>query len=706
MSILNPGLLWPLLPLALVPLLVHLFNRKFPQKVLFSSVERIRKTMAQRSKLFRFRHLLMTLLRTLIVLLLVLVFLQPLANRFGEALAGAGQRHVLILFDNSLSMGHGSGLVTARRGGLNEASRVLDGLGGGDLVNVVAVGRRPVACFFDYSANHDEARRFLEALPAGAEVGDFREAVASAADLASKVDGVSEIYLISDFQRRNWANADFLAIPPRSRLFFMDAVAGEARENRGVVRAALDQTVALAGETLSLEIGVGNFSAANFAGTVEVSVDDAPLFAVPLTAAPWSVAQTTFPFRAPGAGVHTITCRLPADDLPGDDARSAVVEVLDKERVVIATSDPDAPRGPVPYLVAAMNPYADLAGSIIPEVVPTAELDAAKLASTSKLVLARAGRLTTEQAELVAGFLSSGGGVIYFLDGDADAANLAALDTVAGGSAMPLELAGKQTAENFVSGAQKVLRGDFRSRFLRLFRGADRPALAQLDFYEMYRAAATESGEVVLRFTDGTPAMASGFVGLGTVLLCNFSAAELTSNLARQPVFPAWVQEMIKNIGGERLGREAYEAGDEVATALWLADLDGGAIIGPEGTEVPIKVVPDGQRARVTFRAPAPGTYLLKNGGRALDAFAVNTNEAESDLRPIPQDQLPQRAAEAVGERAHYLSGAGDLAEAREGRPVFHYFLLAALVLLLVEALLGALFARGSAMKTRREAVP
>ena len=77
MSFLNSALFPALLALAGVPLLIHLMNLKFPTYFPFPSVKHLRDTVAQRSKLFRWRHLVLLALRTLFVLALLFAFLRP-----------------------------------------------------------------------------------------------------------------------------------------------------------------------------------------------------------------------------------------------------------------------------------------------------------------------------------------------------------------------------------------------------------------------------------------------------------------------------------------------------------------------------------------------------------------------------------------------------------------------------------------------------
>src|SRR5580698_7838551 len=104
MSFLNPALLSWLIPLLGLPLVIHLLNKKFPRLFLFSSVELLWQSSAQRSRWLRLRHWILLALRTCFLALLLLAFLKPVLPRLGSNAAGRGARHVLIALDHSLTM--------------------------------------------------------------------------------------------------------------------------------------------------------------------------------------------------------------------------------------------------------------------------------------------------------------------------------------------------------------------------------------------------------------------------------------------------------------------------------------------------------------------------------------------------------------------------------------------------------------------------
>ena len=278
--------------------------------------------------------------------------------------------------------------------------------------------------------------------------------------------------------------------------------------------------------------------------------------------------------------------------------------------------------------------------------------------------------------------------MILFLDGKADAANLDKIGALAG-ETMPIRLTEKLDSQNLPGGAMRVASGDFHSRFLRLFDGVRRQNLALLEFYDLYHAAATGSGKVVLTYADGTPALTESAIGLGTLLVCNFSVAEASSNLARQRLFPAWIHEMLLRMGSSGSAAiEPFLVGDSASGETWAAEASGRELTGPDGKPARARSDVLGERMRVTFTTEGTGFYQMPGSdGKDLLAFAVNTDADQSDLRAMDPEVLPDRAGSGHPE-ASIVGGTTDYSLLLRGRPVFHWFLLAALAFLLIEGVL------------------
>ena len=106
-----------------------------------------------------------------------------------------------------------------------------------------------------------------------------------------------------------------------------------------------------------------------------------------------------------------------------------------------------------------------------------------------------------------------------------------------------------------------------------------------LEFYDYYQAGATGAGGVLLQYGDESPAMASLHHGLGTVLLLNFSAGEFSSNLARQRIFPAWMQDLVKTLATAEPPPSSYTVGEPLQAEVWRSEMHD-EVISPAGIAV------------------------------------------------------------------------------------------------------------------------
>ena len=681
MSFLSPALLAILIPLAGLPLLLHLLNKGFPRHFKFPSVELIKETMARRSKVHRWRHWILLLLRTVFLLLLLLAFLQPVLKRFGSNPADNHGRQVLILFDHSVSMEHRGDGPASRERAIYEAAKLIDSLGPDDTVNILLMEPNPAVCFVSFSKDTAGAKRFLNQLKPGFGRADVNLANTTAARLFSQAAVRPEIYYLSDFERKKWANANFTMMPPAVKLFLVD-FGPSHRDNHAILDARPSQAETLAGDTVPFEITIGNFSETPFNDRVTVTLDKKFSFDQEVSIAPWSEGQVTVPVSVGGPGVHLCEVRLPPDALEYDNHFFLTLAVREKEEVLIVTDGADERKSGAYYLKTALNPFEDEAGSLLPRIISSGELSPSRIAGVQKIFFTQVNPLSPPAYDAVAKFLFQGGGLVYFLDGSADAENLAGLEKRFGPNTMPMRLSRRIVATNVTAGAQQITRGDFQSPYLKLFQGDARQDLALLEFYDYYQAGATSAGGVLLEYGDRSPAMASLHYGLGTLLLLNFSAGEFSSNLARQRIFPAWMQNLVKAISTDEPPPSSYTVSTTLHTEIWRSEMHN-EIISPAGAPVTTQRELTGERCSITFTPDQLGFYTL-GLPRPLYAFGINPATDESDLRQIDKSLLPTEFSD--NHEAHFVAGGDDYDELAKGRPIFHWFVLSALALLLLES--------------------
>src|SRR3982750_3646345 len=107
MAFLTPFFLAGLAAIA-VPLLVHLIQRERKRIVEFPSLMFVRRIPYQSVRRRRIRHWALLLLRAAAIALIVFAFARPFVHQGAVAAAAiGGAREIVVLLDNSASMGYG-----------------------------------------------------------------------------------------------------------------------------------------------------------------------------------------------------------------------------------------------------------------------------------------------------------------------------------------------------------------------------------------------------------------------------------------------------------------------------------------------------------------------------------------------------------------------------------------------------------------------
>ena len=231
-TLLNPALL-PWLLAAGIPLAIHLLTRRTRRRAPLPTVRFLQRAIAQQSRLFRVRHLVLLLLRILAVAALALAFIKPTLNsRLGTT--GTERTAVILVLDTSASMGYSVAGISAFSSARNEALKVLAGLKPGDEANIILCDAQPKALLSDPADDFGALERGLRAAQSTEERAEPVAAINLAVEqLAKAKSKTKRLYLFSDFQRTNWANVKFEAVPAATQILFVAANSGRA-QNVGI----------------------------------------------------------------------------------------------------------------------------------------------------------------------------------------------------------------------------------------------------------------------------------------------------------------------------------------------------------------------------------------------------------------------------------------------------------------------------------------
>src|SRR5579862_732058 len=164
---------------AAVPIVIHLIQRERKRVVAFPSLMFIRRIPYQSVRRRRVRHWLLLMMRAAAITLLVAAFARPFFRQSAIAAAATGgSREIVILLDQSASMGYGDHWLRAQ----DAARQAVRALGTDDRATLVLFGRNAEE---NLRATSDHSR--LEAAIGAAKVGSGATRFGPALKLAESI---------------------------------------------------------------------------------------------------------------------------------------------------------------------------------------------------------------------------------------------------------------------------------------------------------------------------------------------------------------------------------------------------------------------------------------------------------------------------------------------------------------------------------------
>src|SRR5437773_1508494 len=125
---------------AAIPLLIHLSRSRRTKKIQFSTTRFLTDQFLRSYRMSRLKELLLLACRMALCALLAMALSRPLFTPQSPTFSG-GSRSVVLVLDNSASMGYSEGGATLFDRARAAARELLDGLGPGDTASVVLAGR-------------------------------------------------------------------------------------------------------------------------------------------------------------------------------------------------------------------------------------------------------------------------------------------------------------------------------------------------------------------------------------------------------------------------------------------------------------------------------------------------------------------------------------------------------------------------------------
>lgn len=690
LSLALPAMLLGLGLLAL-PITAHLTGYAELKTVEFPTLRFLRASQLKVRRRTRVQSLLLLLVRCAAVAAVVLLLSRPSLTWTAHALSGlepATTSVVVLDRSASMSLAAGEGLVFDRARA--EAKQLLEGLAPGTLAALVTFDSRADVVAPGLTADRAPLLAELARLEPGAGSTHLDGVLRRARELLRDA-GVARanLFVLTDGTAttppaglRDW---------PEGLIVHYHDLLGEVPPNRWVADAR--STAGLrAGEGIKLRATAARQRGTAASTPIELATDDGMNVFADLQWAD-NEGAATFTLPLPPSGRVAATLSLPEDALALDD-RLAFTLAGDTDLSVLLVSG-DGGNNPrdneVYFLSRALQPGPGSPSRVRPRVVAAEELRRIDGRRGDVIFLCNVADPGPLAPELLA-FVRGGGGLFLSVGNrvDPDRYN----DLL--GELLPARFSEVKTRGigTFEQSPMGLALPPLDEDEFRVFRTGGASVFSQVRFG---RVLGTEprlepDSRVLLRYSDGLPALLERRVGEGRVVVFTSTVDDDWTDLPLRAVFPTLAHQFARSLSDTLLldGGHVVSVGGTVMLPLPVDAGEGAWVQGPAGDEIPLERGAADAEGRVPFRqTDRPGHYRLfwagsDGAGELRSVFAVQVPPDESALRPVGRDEL---LAAVPGLHHH---GAGDDAKAQAPARVVRTASLApALLGLLLLALVG-----------------
>jgi len=707
MSVTYPALLFGGAALALVPILIHLLNKRKFKIVDWAAMDFLFEADKKNRRRVQLEDLLILLLRIAAVLLIVALLARPyLSSATAAILGGEAGFERIVLLDDSPSMEAkdvDSTPLKQARTALVDLIRSLAEKHTSDTLTVLVTSQPRTPILREVALSPETVSRLTTDLaewPAASRTANYEDALSEVDKLVStqttKLNRL--VYVISDLRKTDWASdraaedsggamATLRRLADKTAGCYLVGVGGAGTENLTITSLKPAEKVLVAGQPCRFEVEVRNSGPAD-AENVIVKVSPQGSLAIEgqiekVPAGQSAALPLTLTFTRPDDGkAQPVPLRaelvLPGgttlDRLAADNAHYYPARVVDGIATLLVDGDAavDPRRSETFYLRRGLAPPGDLNSGILPRVVAASEFETLELDPYQVIFLANVDRLSDARRQSLEQWVRRGGGLVIALgDQLADLGWLNAQMFRGGEGLSPAEVVGLEGDETRRKWAllDVVAKGH---EVVGLYEGENNPFLEGIKVFRWWQCQLPEKKvqggrtRVLARLSDEnkSPLLVEQGFGEGKVVLLTTPLdADWSTWPQDHASYVLFMQFLTRWMAHATTGEGLIEIGETIKVPLDLTRHKmEGTLVRPTGDPIGLHPVQEqakqesGEKAAggnnlpwhvSTKETDAPGIYQVKlglhEGGEETVLFAANLAGAESELAPMESAELQQQ---------------------------------------------------------------
>ncbi|MDA1053999.1 MAG: BatA domain-containing protein [Planctomycetota bacterium] len=673
MTFLNPIFLIGLLSAA-IPLIIHLSRSRRTKKIRFSTTRFLTDQFLRSYRMSRLKELWLLAARMALCALFAMALAQPLIRPSGQSfLLGGQSRTVVLVVDNSASMGYVEDGETLLEQAKRAAGDLLDGLREGDHAAIVFAGRRdagPEVVFDEPTPELGDVRQAIDMAKVESLGTDLSRAVVRAEELVQSGSSTAsrEVYVLSDLQDAGWELLEEKTSGAADVNFFFVSIRPRQPHNLAVTAVQYAASRPMVGVPFSIKPHIRNQSDEVAGGDVELFIDDKKVGQQQIDALSggrW--ATPTFYHSFDEGGWHSGYVQVADESLASDNRRYFAFEVLDSVKVLAVNGAPSGVHrlDEVFFLKAALGASATGSSPIDVTMALPDSLAGSDLTGVRVVILANVESLSSQAVEKLETFVDQGGSLLVFLGDKVNASfynqTLVGNNRMHGGL-LPgrlTSIAGDPSAE---TGEIRIGDTDDSHVVLAAFDDGTAGSLSSVTMKAVWDFEPGDSA-VLMRTSTGAPLLCERSFGEGHVMLFASTCDRDWTNFPVRPAYLPWIYRLVGYLSQEPMGRQNfYNTGDSVPVQVSATEgLSQLLVKKPDGSIGNVGTTGDSSAPFAFDDTRQAGVYSMyaPNSPDNAQIFVANLESYESDLTYL--DRVLSDSAESSSDKASIEQGIRDV---------------------------------------------
>lgn len=683
MTFLNPAVLFGLIA-ASIPIVLHFLNLRKLKKINFSTLAFLKELQKTKIKRIKLKQWLLLLLRILIITFLVLAFARPTVKSFPFA-TGRAKTSAVFIIDNSFSMSVVNENGTFINQSKQTAKNLLDSFEDGDEIAILPLSHyKNVLPFFNH--NFITIRKEIDDIQTQQSSPTLNETLIQAGNILYQSKNYNkEIYIFTDMQKSRLYNSPN-EISELNNLFgenirlYIISTIEKSIQNLGIDLLNLNNQIFEKNKTISFTSTITNYSAVPVNNSVaSLYVNGKRSAQQNVNLMPDESKEFFFETTLIDTGLVEIYTELEDDDIINDNKRHTAFYLPDHYSVLIVNDVNEDSK----FIKLALS---DKSGNIKLDAINFSQLPVQNLSRYDAVILFVPAY--NFQHDKLSNYISNGGGLILF---PGSKTSLSSYQFVCRALEIdsPISAVGKINSDDAPVQFDKIDMD--HPIFADLFEDKTKFKIESPDIYYYFRMGTGKLGRSIISLIDKSSFLSEYRFGKGIIL--NFNSAPLLSsnNFPVKALFAPLINKSLIYVTSKSKVNNEIIAGGEILAGINRITSGNIKIITPNNK---VELVDADTLYNKNYfeynNTLSTGIYKFYSGNTLLDYAVINHDIRESDLQKISESEFDDYL-DKIGFKGNvvYMKTGDDIKkviyEARYGSELWKFFIIAALILSLIE---------------------